>query len=388
MIDHGGEGARGIDGPARSGRRPRIAYLAHGVHGRHDGVRAKILAQTAMWAELDPDVEIGLFVRCEAGADEDWRGQPHMVRVRSSRAGLAGRLLQRELLSIEVARWRPDVLYLRYSTVSPSVVLLARSVPTVVELNTLDLSELRMRSRLRYRWARATRNLLLRAARGLVVVAGEIAEEASVRRLDVPKAVIPNSIDLGHHEPLPPPHNASPRLVFVGAPRTPWHGVDKIMSMARQFPNWTFDVIGPGAKELAGHPPNMQVHGLLDAADYLPILARADVAIGALALRRLDLSEASPLKVAEYLAYGIPAITSYADTRFPNGAPFLLQLPNTEDNVESSLAAIDSFVRQWMGRRVDRAEIACIDARVIERRRLDFVLESLARARTAAATGA
>ena len=376
MTDTAGEGEARREAVSRAGRRLRIAYLAHGVHGRQDGVRAKILGQAAMWAELDPHVDVGLFVRCEAGADDDWKGQPHVRKVRSSRAGVAGRLLQRELLSLEVARWRPDLIYLRYSTVSPSIVALAGAIPTVVELNTLDLSELRMRSQLRYRWAKATRNLLLRTARGLVVVAGEIASDPAVRRLDVPKVVVPNSIDLARHEPLSPAHNTAPHLVFIGAPRTPWHGVDKIAQMARHFPNWTFDLIGPGPEEVIGHPPNVRVHGLLDSADYHPILAQADVAIGALALRRLDLSEASPLKVAEYLAYGIPAITSYMDTRFPDGAPFLLQLPNTEDNVETSLERIDAFVRNWVGRRVDREAIACIDARVIERRRLDFMLRS------------
>ena len=369
MIERGAAGRRG---------RVRIAYLAHGVQGRRDGVRSKILAQAAMWSELDPAVEVGLFVRCESGAARDWRGQPHVVKVRSSQAGITGRLLQRELLSIEVARWRPDVIYLRYSTVSPSVAMLVRSIPTVVEVNTLDLSELRMRSAFRYRWARATRSLLLRMARGHVFVAGEIADDPSVRNLDVPKVVIPNSIDLAHHEPMPPADNAAPHLVFLGAPHTPWHGVDKIVRLARHFPTWTFDVIGPGPDEVAGHPANMEVHGLLDAADYLPILARSDVAIGALALRRLDLSEASPLKVAEYLAHGLPAITSYTDTRFPAGAPFLLQLPNTEDNVESSFDRIEAFVLDWMRRRVDRASIGSIDARVIERRRLNFVLESSA----------
>jgi len=107
VIAPGGDGGPGADGPPRPGRRVRIAYLAHGIHGRHDGVRAKILAQAAMWAKLDPAVEVGLFVRCEAGADPDWRAEPHVVSVRSSRAGVAGRLLQRELLSFEVARWRP-----------------------------------------------------------------------------------------------------------------------------------------------------------------------------------------------------------------------------------------------------------------------------------------
>ena len=355
----------------------RIAYLAHGIHGAQDGVRAKILTQAAIWAELDPAVEVGIFVRCEAGAAPDWRDQPHVVRVRSSRAGIAGRLLQRELLSVELARWRPDVIYLRYSTVSPSVVMLVGLTPTVIELNTLDLTELRMRSPLRFAWARATRSLLLRLARGLVVVAGEIADDPIIRGVNVPKAVVPNSVDLERHPRLPLVRNEAPRLVFLGAPHTPWHGVDKILRIAAHFPAWRFDLVGPGPAEVGSHPPNVHVHGLLDRADYLPILAGADVALGALALHRLELSEASPLKVAEYLASGLPAITSYTDTRFPAGAPFLLQIPNTEDNVESSLTRIADFVTSWMGRRVDRAAVAGMDARVIERRRLDFILQPL-----------
>jgi hypothetical protein len=123
----------------------------------------------------------------------------------------------------------------------------------------------------------------------------------------------------------------------------------------------------------------VHVHGLLDRAAYLPLLECADVALGALALHRLELSEASPLKVAEYLASGLPAITSYTDTRFPAGAPFLLQIPNTEDNVESSLTRIADFVTSWMGRRVDRAAVGGMDARVIERRRLDFILKPFRR---------
>ncbi len=176
-------------GPARRlnrTQRPiRIAYLAHGVEGKRSGVRTKILAHAATWAQLDPNVEVGVFVRCESGAEHDWRGEPHVVKVRSSRAGIFGRFVQRELLSLDLARWKPDLIHLRQSTVSPTVVLLAAAVPTVVELNTLDLAELRPRSRLRYYYARATRRLVLRRARGLVVVAAEIGRRIAERRLGV-----------------------------------------------------------------------------------------------------------------------------------------------------------------------------------------------------------
>jgi glycosyltransferase involved in cell wall biosynthesis len=221
---------------------------------------------------------------------------------------------------------------------------------------------------------------VLSRARGIVAVADEIASHPSVSRFGRPTIVVPNAVDLDSYPSLPPTGNVTPRLTFLGAPGLDFHGVDKIERLARHFPSWRFDVIGPGPDELREQNPNLQAHGLLDAADYLPILAQTDVAIGPLAMYRKEMSEASPLKVAEYLAYGIPAIIGHTDTRFPTGAPFLLQIPNTEDNVETSLERISEFVLGWMGRRVDRAAIAAIDTRMLERRRLDFIMQSLARA--------
>lgn len=362
----------------RSGRPVRIAYLAHGINGKRDGVRAKILAQASAWARLDRGVEVGVFVRCESGGEADWVGQTHVVSARSSRAGILGRLVQRELLSLDLARWKPDLIYLRQGTVSPSVLALVAAVPTVVELNTLNLEELRLGSRLRYYYAVATRNLALRPARGLVAVTDEIARHPSVRRLGRPTAVVPNAIDLATHPALPPTDNTAPHLAFLGAPRLAWHGLDKIGRMACHFPSWTFHVIGPAPDELADHAPNVHVYGPLDPGEYLSILARSDAAIGSLALHRKNMKEASPLKVAEYLARGLPTVIGYIDTRFPSGAPFLLQIPNTEDNVESSLDNINQFVLDWMGRRIDPGAISSIDTLAIERRRLAFMLECLA----------
>lgn len=353
----------------------RIAYLAHGVEGKRSGVRTKILSQASTWVALDPNVEVGIFVRCESGSEPDWQGEPNVIRVRASRAGILGRLVQRELLSFDLARWKPDLIYLRQSTVSPTVAVLAASVPTVVELNTLDLAELRMRSRARYYFARVTRSLVLRRARGLVAVSGEIARHPSVREFGHPTIVVPNAIDLTRYPSLPPTGNTTPRLAFLGAPRLPFHGLDKIERLARHFPAWTFDIIGPAKDELRLDNPNVLAHGLLDPVDYVPILARADIAIGSLALHRTAINEASPLKVAEYLAYGIPTIIGYTDTRFPTGAPFLLQIANSEDNVEASLEAINAFVLGWLGRRVDRQAVASIDTRSVERSRLRFVLK-------------
>ncbi|MBI3746671.1 MAG: glycosyltransferase [Chloroflexi bacterium] len=366
--------ARDPEGAGRGRRRTRIASLVYGVGGRETGVRRLILDQAKAWSNLAPDVDVGLFVRCEAGTEEAWRDEANVVAVRSSGFGIVGRYVARELLALDLARWRPDVVYLRHGTVSPSMLAVALRYPTVVGGDLDDLDELRIRSRLRYWYMRISRTALLRRARHVIVVTNEIAAHPTLRRLRVPVTVLPNSIDLGSYPELPAPGNEAPRLVFLGSPRLAWAGVDKISRLAALFPDWRFDVIGPDPAELPDAPPNVAVHGRLERADYLPIMARADVALGPLALHRKSLSESSALKVAEYVALGIPVILANAEAAFPGDVPFLLQLPNTEDNIDASFDAVREFVEVWRGRRVPRSAIRPIDTSVVERERLGVML--------------
>lgn len=352
----------------------------HGLGGYESGVRRLVLEQARTWSRLRPDVEFGLFVRCEAGAEGAWESEPNVVAVQSSRWAMPGRLLARELLSVQLARWRPDVVYLRHSTISPSVLALAAAFPTVLGGDLDDLDELRVRSRLRYRYMLLTRRRLLRNMRRIVVVTNEIARHPSIAGSGVPVSVLPNSIDLDDYPPLPAPDNADPHLVFIGAPGLPWAGVDKVVRMARQFPSWQFEIIGTAADEVSNAPENVTAHGELTRERYRPIMQRADVAIGPLALHRKNLHEASALKVAEYLAHGIPVVLGCPEAAFPDGAPFLLQLRNTEDNVDRSFHDIEAFVAAWRGRRVARDEVMPISTDVVERERLRLLLAESRRA--------
>jgi glycosyltransferase involved in cell wall biosynthesis len=213
-------------------------------------------------------------------------------------------------------------------------------------------------------------------------VTHELARHPTLVRLGRPISVLPNSIDLSRYPELPPANNSTPRLVFIGSPGLPWAGVDKIARLAAASPTWRFDIVGPRPGELPGAPANLVVHGTLGRDRYLPIMAQADVAIGPLALHRKGLSESSALKVAEYLAHGIPVILGNAETAFPDGAPFLLQLPNTEDNVDAATDEIRDFVERWRGQRVARSAISAIDSTVVERRRLLLMLHAARRSQS------
>ena len=141
---------------------------------------------------------------------------------------------------------------------------------------------------------------------------------------------------------LPAPDNTRIRLAFLGTRGESWQGVDKVAELAREMPDCDFDIVGFGAHDLEQPPPaNLSAHGRLSRADYQAILANADVGIGTLALHRKRMEEASPLKVREYLAHGLPVIAGYVDTDFARELPwFILRVPNTGDNIHSHRAEI------------------------------------------------
>lgn len=345
----------------------RIAYVAHVNYSRGSGVVKKILSQASLWQELGAKVSVFWFTRnseLRAGAAPGeqvflYKGGPFSKN----------RLLALDRLVNEVFQWQADLVYLRRDMVYPAYMQLAGRLPVVVEVNSNELAELWLYSKLQSTYHFLTRSFLDRKVKGFVFPTYELLRTPYYARLRAQKEVIGNGIDLSRLPHLEPTKNEKPVLAFIGHP-APWHGIDKILKMAKAFPDWSFHLIGVG--EVASALPNVTTHKFLSASEYLPILAQADVGIGTLALHRKKMSEASPLKVREYLGLGLPVIIGYEDTDFPGGAPFILQLPNTEDNVESSLLQIREFVEKWRGKRVPRDEVAHIDQRVKEIKRLEF----------------
>jgi hypothetical protein len=193
------------------------------------------------------------------------------------------------------------------------------------------------------------------------------------------RTVIPNGVDLVMTPHLPATDNRAPRLVMLGHPRSPWHGVDKLVPLAVGHPDWRFDLIGPDEKDLGTPPPvNMVLHPELPVEEYLAIVAAADIGLGTLAMHRLGIDENPALKVREYLALGLAVIIGCRDPDFPEPVEFLLELPNTESNVADFTAHIEAFVAAWTGRRVPRRDIARLDLVAKEQQRLEFFARVLA----------
>jgi len=255
--------------------------------------------------------------------------------------------------------------------------MFAKRFPIVAEINTLDLAEYKITlSYPEYIYYRMTRRRLFACYRGIVCVTNELMQHHSA--FGKPVAVIANGIDLANYAPLPPTNNKAPRFIFLGTPGHAWHGVEKILTLAELCPDFTFDIVGYGINDIHGTvPPNVNCYGYLKEEQYQDILSQADVAIGALSLYVKNMEEACPLKVREYLAYGLPVIVGYKDTDLSDDAPYVLNIPNTPDNVLQSVESIRNFAQAWVGKRVPRRLIAHIDSSIKEKQRLAFMSRCL-----------
>lgn len=360
----------------------RIAYVMLNVikHLIEGGVGNKSISQVRLWQELGETAHLfitspdDLNIAGDSVFPFQRRCSPlpgvEFVAHEISRSQALCRLLE------HVAAYRPDIIYLRFGSFAYPLHNLFDIAPVVLELNTNDIEEFRRRGALRYFLNLWTRKMLLDRASGLVAISHEIAQLPSIAEFHKPALVLGNGIDFRDYQPFPPPRNPLPRLVFSGTPQLPWHGVDKLIFLARQFPDLQVDVIGYSSLdlEIKQIPDNIVFHGFLAGKEYRQILSKADVGVGTLALHRNRMEEGSPLKVREYLAYGLPVILGYQDTDLNNiTTDFILRIPNSKDNVKANANLIRDFSYRMMGRRADRSLfLPLINQQEKERKRLTY----------------
>jgi hypothetical protein len=348
----------------------RIAYICYWDAYRLDGVAKKILTQTQHWSAAGHHVEIFCLT-----PRPELPSEPLLTQTTFPFTSVVARLVATRRLAAAVRSFAPDVIYLRYDLFLPPLWRLLAAHPLVVELNEQpeEYTLRRAQARVYDRWSRGQ---LLRRSDGFICVADELAQSAWLRQLGRPASVIGNSIDLDAFPEAAAPQNVRPRAVFLGGPGLAWHGVDKIRVLAERLPEIDFDVVGPSADDLGGPAPaNLVRHGFLGREQYDPIVRRADFAVGTLALHRQGIDETAPLKLREYLAYGLPLVLAHNDpdlTREPHW--FVLELPNRESNVDESYEDVRSWIEAVKGRRVSRATAeALVGARAKEAERLEFL---------------
>ena len=342
----------------------RIAYVAHVSGAPQSGVFHKIVAQVGQWRAAGHVARVFLLTQ-----DDPVPWTRHMGDVLVCRYdGAASRIASVTRLVSAVRQFHPTLFYVRRDLFYPQMLWLPR-VPLVIEVNADDLNEYEFGRRTRALYNARTRGIMLRRAGALVFATAELSARPSFRGYRATHAVVTNGIDLDAYPELPAPTDGPRRLAFVGHAGQRWHGVDKVLTLARLRSAWRFDIVGM-RDEGVDAPPNVRWHGSLDRPAVLGVLAQADVGIGTLALHRDALDEACPLKVREYLAVGLPVIYGYSDPDVDRLDPYVLRIANSESNVMDALPRIDAFLERSRGLRVPRASVSHLDVACKEEQRL------------------
>lgn len=335
----------------------RIAYVSlHWPRTRNSGVGKKIQSQVNAWNRRGHEARLFMHTSQHEPlsdlieADCFFYSASGKVQTELNRIRAAGSMLK------AMKAFQPHVIYLRSAMYVFPAHLLMDVAPVIAEINTNDLNQHEELGGIYSLYNRLTRGILLHRVHGLVTVSHELAVSSAFAFCRKPTRVIANGCQLDKFPQLPAPSNKIPHVVFIGNPGYLWHGVDKLTDLACLCPDIHIDIIGydvlPGLKSL---PRNLTLHGYLSAPEYQQILAAADIAISSLALHRIGLEEASPLKSRECLAFGLPLVVAYKDTDLEEAeCDFLLKIPNQEDNIQTHAQSIRDFAYRMQGRRADR----------------------------------
>jgi hypothetical protein len=351
----------------------KIAYFIYWLDGLESGVIKKITDQITYWSDQNNTVKLFIYTKKGAQLEQDVNSQKYTLPFQIELIFFEGRL-SKVLNSYKVYHiinnFHPDIIYMRETLFYPGVYKLTKQYKTIVEINSIAKNEVNHKS-LKYWYNKFTHKLKFKAIRALVTVTYEIANHEQFNTINVPKYTIGNAINLDKIPPLAPINNKTPNLVFIGTDKQIWHGVDKIVTLAKLKPQWNFHLIGISNTDTRyQNLPNIIFHGKLNKMKYEKIYYNADIAIGTLALHRIKMQEACALKTREYLAYGLPVIIAYDDVDFMEEKDFICKLPNIEDNITNNIQKIENFILKWKGKRINRAEIIHIDVKEKEKKRL------------------
>jgi glycosyltransferase involved in cell wall biosynthesis len=342
----------------------KIAYVAHLDLSMESGVNRKIQGQAIAWQAQGQDVLTqGSNVLDPLPVVEvqttGWR----------DRFAAATRLVDR------VLAWKPDAVYLRFDKSYPAFTRLADRVPVVAEANgsMREYIALGARNPLALAYQLATRGSLLRSCAGIVAITHE--QGSAYMRYRAPVLTMPNGIHLEDYPVVARRASDRPGLFFIGSPGYPWQGLDEVLRFAGIMRDWDFHIVGWGFTDVRAGitiPANCSLHGYMKRSQYIDIVAKCDAGLGTMALWRKRFQEASPLKVREYLASGLPVILGYHDSDV-SGMPCCLEVPNRRGGLLSSELQVREFLASWQGKRVAHEQLAPIGSELKEAERVAFV---------------
>jgi len=226
-----------------------------------------------------------------------------------------------------------DTLLVRYSTANPLQLTLAKKLsrPVLSVHHSLEVEQLQISNHPLKRVLMPVEKIFgkkfLTAVQGMVAVTDEIARYETTRSevFDKPVFLYPNGILVPDDQEVADRRGKFPEVLFVSSKFNSWQGLDRLLDCVEQAKdNCVFHLVGRLNQEdsdRASRVSRIKIHGELTEVEIKALTEQCWIGLSALAVDRKGMVEACPLKVREYLGYGLPAYGSHQDV-FPEEFDF------------------------------------------------------------------
>jgi glycosyltransferase involved in cell wall biosynthesis len=349
-----------------------LSYFIISLGGKKSGVFKKISDQVQEWESKGLDFQI--YVITDYASADDWRSICKNAQVSIDKTGI-WRFISRTLQLWKVSHQTLSTLYVREIAPLPFLRVFRKN-DWIIELQTIQLNEIRERSKVKSVIYKFWYRTWFKNFDGYVCVSEEIRAKFKLDFDRKKSIVISNGVNLKQFQPLKIRNSSNhPNFFFIGDLTQSWQGTEQILELARLFPLSEFHIVGPNTFESCV-VSNVFIHGSLERKEYELIAESCDVAFGTLNQSSTGMHEASPLKVREYLRWGLPVIGRYTDSDFGKDLDFFLELPDSPAPLSSFQREILSFARHWKGRRVPLEDFNhLVNSKLKEESRIGFFEE-------------
>tara|TARA_R110002020_G_scaffold122487_7_gene278032 strand:- start:43115 stop:44200 length:1086 start_codon:yes stop_codon:yes gene_type:complete len=354
----------------------KIVYIFEVNPYENSGIVKKVNDQVAYWKSKGHNVEILMpWPRPIEKSTLFLRGKiissPIIARLKDGFIkNYLNKIFCLSKLSKELIRIEPDIIYTRQNTWYPGIHSIYKKYMTVLELNTVDVLEVKYYPKLKRLVYLLGRKLILANVNGLISVTPDILSHYSdFSKLKM--GVVSNGINLNRINKLKKPGQSSHvNFVFVGSSNMKWHGLQKVIDLAHIFPEYFFNIVGYKSDGFSNLPDNIKFYGWVEKQELEQIYSENHFGIGSFDNHLVGKPTDSTLKVREYLAYGLPVIIGHFDVDLKD-ADFVLKVTDDKgDFIDKE--NIKEFVDSYKSISVDNTALEIIDSATKEEERLSF----------------
>lgn len=182
---------------------------------------------------------------------------------------------------------------------------------------------------------------------GVVATSDEVLRSLNLPS-NKPSLVLPNGVDFRHFSTPELPRRKT--AVYVGALDSRLD-LESLVQLARTFPDWSFDIYGPGEVAIRQIPANLMMRGAISYSQLPAVLASARIGLLPLTSAAVNAGR-SPMKLYEYLASGVSVLSSATPTIRENTEARLLTYSNRDEMIEKFDALMSGPSLNEIGRSV------------------------------------